>query len=113
MGVAAGALVGRHDWTSFCSASEPAASRTRAMRAATVRRAGEFVELELEAEGFLRGLVRGIAGALAEVGSGRRPPGWVGELLAARDRQRAAADLVKTAPARGLTLLEVIYRPDI
>jgi tRNA pseudouridine38-40 synthase len=71
-----------------------------------VRRVGEYVELELEAEGFLRGLVRGIAGALAEVGLGRRPPGWVGELLAAQDRAAAA----KTAPARGLTLLEVIYK---
>ena len=110
---AARALVGRHDWTSFCSASEPVASRTRTMRAAAVRRSGEFVELELEAEGFLRGLVRGIAGALAEVGSGRRPPAWVGELLAACDRRQTAIDLVKTAPARGLTLLEVIYRTDI
>jgi hypothetical protein len=36
----------------------------------------------------------------------------VGELLAARDRRQSAADLVKTAPARGLTLLEVIYRPE-
>ena len=112
MGEAAGALVGRHDWTSFCSASEPATSRTRTMRAATVRRSGEFVELELEAEGFLRGLARGIAGALAEVGSARREPAWVGELLASRDRKRASADLVKTAPAGGLTLLEVIYRPE-
>ena len=98
-------LEGRHDWTSYCSASELAASRVRTMRSAKVRRAGEFVELELEAEGFLRGLVRGIAGALAEVGSGRRPPAWVGEVLAARDRARAAP----TAPARGLTLLEVMY----
>ncbi|MDQ6919589.1 MAG: tRNA pseudouridine(38-40) synthase TruA [Candidatus Dormibacteraeota bacterium] len=112
MGEAAGALVGQHDWTSFCSASEPAATRTRAMRAAAVRRSGEFVELELEAEGFLRGLVRGIAGALAEVGRARRSPEWVGELLAARDRRRTATDLVKTAPAGGLTLLEVIYRPE-
>jgi tRNA pseudouridine38-40 synthase len=112
MGLAARGLVGRHDWTSFCSASEPAATRTRTMRAASVRRSGEFVELELEAEGFLRGLVRGIAGALAEVGSGRRQPGWVGELLAARDRRRTAADLVRTAPARGLTLMEVIYQPE-
>jgi tRNA pseudouridine38-40 synthase len=102
------ALVGRHDWTSFCSASEPEGSRTREMRSASVRRVGEFVELELEAEGFLRGLVRGIAGALAEVGSGRRPPGWPGELLAARDRSQAA----KTAPARGLTLVKVIYREE-
>ena len=112
MGEGARALVGRHDWTSFCSASEPAGARIRTMVAAAVRRSGEFVDLELEAEGFLRGLVRGIAGALAEVGSGRRPPEWVGELLAARDRRRSAADLVKTAPARGLTLLEVIYRPE-
>ncbi len=112
MEASVGALVGRHDWTSFCSASEPAATRIRTMRAAAVRRTGEFVELELEAEGFLRGLVRGIAGALAEVGSGRRPPEWVGELLGARDRRRTATDLVKTAPARGLTLLEVIYRPE-
>jgi tRNA pseudouridine38-40 synthase len=102
-------LVGRHDWSSFCSASEPPADRTRTMRIATVRRSGQFVELELEAEGFLRGLVRGIAGALAVVGSGRRPPGWVGELLAGRDRKRAADEKVRTAPARGLTLVEVIY----
>ena len=102
---AAQALVGEHDWTSFCSASEPAGERTRAMRAASVRRQGEFVDLELVAEGFLRGLARGIAGALAEVGLGRRPPQWVGEVLALRDRRAAA----KTAPARGLTLMEVIY----
>lgn len=105
MAEAAKPLVGRHDWTSFCSASEPAASRVRTMRAAEVRRVEGFVELELEAEGFLRGLVRGIAGAVAEVGAGRRTPEWVGEVLAARDRARAA----RTAPARGLTLLEVKY----
>jgi tRNA pseudouridine38-40 synthase len=105
MSRAAEALAGKHDWTSFCSASEPAASRVREMRSAKVARKGGFVELELVAEGFLRGLVRGIAGALAEVGSGRRPPEWVGDLLGARDRRRAP----KTAPAGGLTLVEVIY----
>ena len=105
MSSAAGALVGKHDWTSFCSASEPPDGRVRAMRSATVTRRGEFVELELVAEGFLRGLARGIAGALAEVGLGRRPPEWVGRVLRARDRQKAA----RTAPAGGLTLMEVIY----
>ena len=112
MDEAAKALVGRHDWTSFCSASEPPEARTRTMRAAAVVRWGEFVELELEAEGFLRGLARGIAGALVEVGSGRRRPEWLGEVLASRDRKRTAADLVRTAPARGLTLMEVIYQPE-
>jgi tRNA pseudouridine38-40 synthase len=109
MALAAPSLVGRHDWTSFCSASEPASARVRTMRSATVRRIGDYVELELEAEGFLRGLVRGIAGALAEVGSGRRPAEWLGDVLAARDRKQAAKEKFKTAPARGLTLLKVIY----
>jgi len=105
MSRAAEALVGKHDWTSYCSASEPADARVRAMRSARVTRYGEVVELELVAEGFLRGLARSIAGALAEVGRGRRPPEWVGEVLGARDRRKAA----KTAPAGGLTLMEVIY----
>ena len=105
MSAAAKALIGEHDWTSFCSASEPPDARVREMRSAQVVRRGDFVELELVAEGFLRGLARGIAGALAEVGRGRRPPEWVGELLRSRDRRQAP----RTAPAGGLTLMEVIY----
>jgi tRNA pseudouridine38-40 synthase len=105
MSAAAKALVGKHDWTSYCSASEPPDARVREMRSARVVRRGDVVELELVAEGFLRGLARSIAGALAEVGRGRRPPEWVGEVLQARDRRKAA----KTAPAGGLTLMEVIY----
>jgi tRNA pseudouridine38-40 synthase len=109
MAAAAKSLVGRLDWTSFCSASEPAQARIREMRTASVRRVGELVELELVAEGFLRGLARGIAGALAEVGMDRRPVAWVGEVLASRDRSRAP----RTAPAGGLYLVEVIYETDV
>ncbi len=105
MGRAARMLEGRHDWTSFCSASEPVAQRVREMRSARATRRGEFVELELVAEGFLRGLARSIAGALAEVGLNRKPARWVGDVLKARDRRLAP----KTAPAGGLTLVEVIY----
>jgi tRNA pseudouridine38-40 synthase len=105
MSLASKALVGKHDWTSYCSASEPVAGRVREMRSVKVERRGDFVELELVAEGFLRGLARSLAGALAEVGRGRKPPEWVGEVLAARDRRRAP----RTAPAGGLTLVEVIY----
>jgi tRNA pseudouridine38-40 synthase len=105
MSVAAKALIGKHDWTGYCSAAEPPAWRVREMRSATVARRGDFVELELVAEGFLRGLARSIAGALAEVGRGRKPPEWVGEVLRARDRRLAP----RTAPAGGLTLVEVIY----
>jgi tRNA pseudouridine38-40 synthase len=105
MSAAAKALTGKHDWTSYCSASEPPDARVREMRSASVVRRGDVVELELVGEGFLRGLARSIAGALAEVGRGRRPPEWVGEVLEARDRRKAA----RTAPAGGLTLMEVIY----
>jgi tRNA pseudouridine38-40 synthase len=105
MSRAAKALVGEHDWTSFCSASEPERDRVRKMRSAIVARRGEFVELELVAEGFLRGMVRSIAGALAEAGRGERPAEWVEQVLRARDRRKAP----RTAPAGGLTLMEVIY----
>jgi tRNA pseudouridine38-40 synthase len=105
MAGAATVLVGRHDWTTFCVASEPVEARVRALSSAEVRRSGRFVELELVGEGFLRGLVRGIAGALAEVGLGRQPAGWVGGLLEARDRRLAP----RSAPAAGLTLVEVGY----
>ncbi len=105
MAKSAKALVGKHDWTSYCSASEPPDARVRKMRSARVVRRGDFVELELVAEGFLRGLARSIAGALAEVGRGRRAPEWVGQVLRARDRRQAP----RTAPAGGLALVEVIY----
>lgn len=105
MAEAAKALVGKHDWTSYCSASEPPDARVREVRSARVARRGDFVELELVAEGFLRGMVRSIAGALAEVGRGNRPPEWVGKLLRAKDRRLAP----RTAPAGGLTLMEVVY----
>jgi tRNA pseudouridine38-40 synthase len=105
MAEAAVALVGAHDWTTFCAASEPASDRVRTLREVRVGRPGRFVELDLLGDGFLRGLVRGIAGALAEVGRGRRPASWLGEVLAARDRRLAP----RTAPAAGLTLIEVLY----
>ena len=105
MSTSAKALIGKHDWTSYCSASEPADARVREMRSVSGVRRGDFVELELVAEGFLRGLARSIAGALAEVGRGRRAPEWVGQVLRARDRRQAP----RTAPAGGLTLMEVIY----
>jgi tRNA pseudouridine38-40 synthase len=105
MRAAAAGLTGTHDWTTFCSASEPPETRIREIREATIGPRDRYVDLELLGQGFLRGLVRGIAGALTEVGLGRRQSEWVGEALAARDRAQAA----KTAPARGLTLVEVLY----
>ena len=102
---AAALLVGRHDWTTFCSATEPEEGRVREVREATVGRSGSAVDLDLVGDGFLRGMVRGLAAGVAEVGMERRPPSWLGEILRARDRTLAPA----TAPAKGLTLVEVLY----
>ena len=99
---AAQALVGEHDWSSLSSPGDRNPVRT--MREARVTRAEPFVELELVAEGFLRGMARTIAALLAEVGLGRSPEA-VAEVLASGIRSH---DL-KPAPARGLTLMEVIY----
>jgi tRNA pseudouridine38-40 synthase len=105
MDLAAACLVGRHDWTTFCAAAEPEGDRVRAVRSAAVARRDRFVEFQVVGEGFLRGMVRGLAGGLADVGRARRPPVWLGEVLAARDRRLAP----RTAPAGGLTLVEVLY----
>jgi tRNA pseudouridine38-40 synthase len=61
--------------------------------------------LRIEGDGFLRHMVRTIAGTLVEIGLGRRPAGEITAILASRDRTRAGT----TAPAAGLILREVLY----
>lgn len=101
------ALVGSHDWTTLCAAAVAEEDRVRRLLSATVERHGRYLDLSLVGEGFLRGLVRGIAGALLEVGQGKRDPAWLGEIIVARDRRLAP----RVAPACGLTLIAVHYPP--
>jgi tRNA pseudouridine38-40 synthase len=103
---AASHLIGTHDFTSFCTVHSDAPHRVRTVREIEVSRSERgFVDLTLEADGFLRYMVRIVAGTLVEVGRGRRPPGDIPAVLAARDRGMAGI----TAPARGLFLKEVRY----
>ncbi|HAY23171.1 MAG TPA: tRNA pseudouridine(38-40) synthase TruA, partial [Desulfobacterales bacterium] len=60
---------------------------------------------QITANGFLRGMVRALVGTMVEVGWGKRSPGDLKRLLAARDRRQAGP----TAPAAGLYLVEVRY----
>jgi tRNA pseudouridine38-40 synthase len=99
------ALLGEHDFASFCRRA-PGRTTIRRLTLATVSRpsAGR-VDVRLEGTAFCHQQVRSIVGCLVEVGRGRRPAGWVDEVLAARDRAVAA----RVAPPHGLTLERVGY----
>ena len=60
---------------------------------------------QIEADGFLRYMVRNIAGTLVDVGLEKLTPHDFKRILDSRDRSQASA----TAPARGLTLIKVNY----
>jgi tRNA pseudouridine38-40 synthase len=106
MGEAAGALVGVHDFASFQAADNVPRPSVRQVEASTVARAGDLVLFRIVANAFVRHMVRNVVGQLVEVGRGRFPAGGMTELLAARDRTRAAP----TAPPHGLFLEWVRYR---
>jgi len=106
MRAAAPALLGRHDFASFRAADCEAKSSIRELRAVEISgEAGGEIAVGVEGTAFLKHMVRNIVGTLVEVGRGRRAPGWVADVLASRDRTLAGA----TAPAHGLTLVQVLY----
>lgn len=106
MAAAAATLVGRHDFRSFQAAGSGVEDAVRTLLGASVSGgAGGEVLIELDGDGFLRHMVRNVAGTLLQVGLGRRPAGSLPALLEARDRRLAGP----TAPARGLTLVRVRY----
>jgi tRNA pseudouridine38-40 synthase len=90
MSEAAGALVGTHDFSAFRAAECQAKSPIRTLSTAAVTLADEQLRFDFSANAFLQHMIRNIVGALVYVGAGKRPPAWIGELLAGRDRTRAA-----------------------
>lgn len=83
-------LIGEHDFSSFRAAECQAKSPVKRLFRLVIRRHGDLIVFDLRANAFLHHMVRNIVGALVYVGDGRRDPRWLGELLAARDRRRAA-----------------------
>lgn len=100
-------LLGTHDFSAFQAVGCAAKSPVRQLRAARVWRDGDAVHLDVVGHGFLRHMVRIIAGTLTEVGHGRHPPEWVRHVLHSRDRAEGG----RTAPAHGLTLVSVEEGP--
>jgi tRNA pseudouridine38-40 synthase len=101
------ALEGEHDFSAFRAAECQARSPVRQMYRATVGQQGGLFTFEFRANGFLHHMIRNIVGSVVRIGRGREAPGWLGQLLGARDRTRAAPTF---SPA-GLYLAEVGYAP--
>jgi len=105
MRAAALQLVGEHDFSAFRAAECQARSPVRTLQALEVQARGERIDFVLRANAFLQHMVRNIVGTLVHVGNGRHAPQWAGEVLASRDRARAAP----TFAAEGLYLERVDY----
>lgn len=105
MRIAAAGLTGEHDFSAFRSAECQAKSPVRQLRRLAIERAADCVVFELAANAFLHHMVRNLVGTLVYVGAGRRPPAWAAEVLAGRERARAAP----TFAAAGLYLAAVDY----
>jgi tRNA pseudouridine38-40 synthase len=108
---AAEVFCGRHDWTAFSAAQSDVEDRVRRVTQVEVReRADErscssLIEIRVSATGFLRYMVRAMAGTLMAVGRGELDRDAIREALASGNRPLSAV----TAPACGLTLLSVRY----
>jgi tRNA pseudouridine38-40 synthase len=90
MRLAADTLVGEHDFSSFRASQCQALSPVKTMHAIDIHRNGAYWRFEFEANAFLHHMIRNIMGCLITIGQGKKPPTWMAEVLAARNRGVAA-----------------------
>ena len=114
MNEAAAALLGEHDFASFCKKREGATTIRCLTRLTWTREQPTshtptgLLVADVRADAFCHSMVRSLVGALLAVGEGRRPVTDPGRILA----EHARSPEVKVAPPQGLTLEEVEYPPD-
>lgn len=109
-------VVGRHDFSSFMGTGSGIKNPVREVFSVNIERRekidfltatfkGEFFIIRIEADGFLRHMMRNIVGTLVEIGRGRAASDVMKEILSSRDRKRAGP----TAPPQGLFLERIVY----
>jgi tRNA pseudouridine38-40 synthase len=99
-------IMGSHDFKAFEGTGSPRSHTTRNVtRVEWLRKEPEFLWFEIEADGFLRYMVRNLVGTLVDVGLGKKSVDDFIAILQSRDRSQASA----TAPPQGLCLLSVTY----
>jgi tRNA pseudouridine38-40 synthase len=102
---------GKHDWTAFSAAQSDVEDRVRTVTRLDIltrvdeRLRGSMIEMRVTADGFLRYMVRALAGTLLAIGRGELDTEDLAQAFELGVRPNAAA----TAPAGGLTLLSVRY----
>ena len=105
MRAAAPLLIGEHDFSAFRAAQCQARTPMRDLQLLEVRRSGPFIRFTCRANAFLHHMVRNIVGSLVAIGRGEEKPGWLRDVLDAKDRRAAGM----TAEPGGLYLAEVHY----
>jgi tRNA pseudouridine38-40 synthase len=106
MRTAAALLVGEHDFAPFAANRKvPIKSTVRTIHSLYVRKHGADITLEVQGNGFLYKMVRGLSGFLVHVGMGRLEPEAAIEILASGKRTA----VVQTAQPHGLFLWKVFY----
>ncbi|MCD6153297.1 MAG: tRNA pseudouridine(38-40) synthase TruA [Syntrophobacterales bacterium] len=99
-------LKGTHDFSSFCGANDDAFNHVRTVIKAEIDIEDNYMIIfTIEANGFLRHMVRNIAGTLVDVGKGKLTPEGFFEIMKCKNRTKAGI----TAPPQGLFLKEVKY----
>ena len=98
-------LLGEHDFSSFRGAGCQSRTAFRRVDRIQVHRTGSIVFIDIQANAFLLHMVRNIAGALWQLGTGERDTDWLQAVFEGRDRTRLGA----TAPPHGLYLVQVDY----
>lgn len=107
MRAAAAELTGVHDFTAFRGSNSVPSDPVRRIFDISIREKAGLFRIYVTGEGFLYHMVRNIAGALLDAGTGKLSPEDIRRVLAAKDRRL----LGMTAPAAGLCLLKVYFEP--